>query len=77
MIKGKINVPGKGYFDVSGSYEEEYPGIDVEFVPDGLFKGTAPRIVFEWPEGKPLRLLVWGNPNMEDPSQIITFDVGN
>lgn len=73
-----IEVRDKGKFEVVQNRDEEYPGVDVEFVPRelaGQAHGTLPRIVFEYPENGELKLHIWGNPDSEDPSKTIIFDL--
>ena len=76
----KYAVPEKGYFDINESPEQEdYPGIDIEFVPNGELKKTAslPRVVFEFPKDGKLRLLIWDDPDNEDFSHKIEFDISS
>lgn len=72
-----IIVQDIGRFEVIENHGGEYPGVDVEFIPnDGDNVGyTYPRIMFERPvEGK-LRLLVWFDPSSEDYSHKFEWDI--
>ncbi len=76
--KIEVRVPG-GRLVATPSYDDEYPGIDVEYVPDNNKRGWAsnPSALFEYPLDGQLRLLVWGNTDVEDYTLPITFgDVG-
>lgn len=67
-----------GMFYADKSQDPDYPGIDVEFVPKHENEGTLsrPRVLFEYnDEEKELRILVWNNPDSEDYSNEITFDL--
>ena len=67
---------GNGYLDVRASIDPDYPGLDVEFIPetesDGTYR-TWPRVLIERPQGEKLRVLVWANPRSEDYSDEIEF----
>lgn len=57
--------------------DDNYPGIDVEFVPDG-YNGevTNPRILFEYVhEADILRVLIWDDPDDEDYTREIEFSI--
>lgn len=79
MLNGKIEVKGKGVFNICESIDEEFPGIDVEFIPNNEHYmstyPTCPRIAFEYPENGKLRLLIWADKNQEDYTQEIIFDI--
>lgn len=71
-----------GVLRIDVSQDENYPGLDIEFVSDTeIPKGeefTRPRVVIEAPireGGKQdnLRTLVWANPKSEDYSDDIDF----
>jgi len=66
---------GSLYCDVNKN--EDYPGVDVEFVPDkdNPNNSCRPRVLFEAPEGKieNLRILVWDEPFSEDCSICLDF----
>lgn len=89
--ENKINKEAKSqgypqYIDVSVSggilratacIDPNYPGIDIEFIPDKNGNPEAlslPRVLFEKPveDGK-LRAIVWGNEMREDPTLKIEF----
>jgi hypothetical protein len=70
----QVKVEG-GCLVATVSYDENYPGIDIEFVADDD-KGeqlSRPRILFEKPVDGELRVLVWEDPNNEDYTKEITF----
>ncbi len=53
----------------------QYPGIDVEFVPDNPSDCVSdPRVLIEKPVGENLRVLVWTDKDNEDFTQKITFN---
>lgn len=59
-----------GTFSVVAGLEDDYPGVDVEFIMKDKNVKTMPRILFEElpePEGT-LRVLIWGDPYSEDPT---------
>ena len=69
MDEIRVRVKG-GYLRANSSDNPDYPGIDVEFVPDnydGTF--TIPRVLFEQPQDSTdiqCRALVWENKDEED-----------
>lgn len=67
----------KGYFDVVGFDDEEYPFVDVEFISDNDSGQnlSRPRILFEYTESQGLRLLIWSDPNSEDYTEEFRFEV--
>ena len=74
MEEIKIRVKG-GYIRANISVDPDYPGIDIEFVPDE-YNGeilSLPRILFEKPLGEKLRALVWENKDDEDYTREIVF----
>lgn len=78
VSKNHFSVPADtGVFDVLISNDDEYPGVDVEFISendDKLENVSRPRILLEQPVGKPLRILIWDNPDSEDYTREIIFD---
>ncbi len=74
MQSTDIIVRDKGKFEVIPNMGSDYPGMDIEFMPNKDHKGTNPRILFEYPDGGKLRLLIWGDPNSEDPNKEIIFE---
>lgn len=69
-----VEVEG-GRLIATASLDPEYPGIDVEFVPNQeTCKASTPRILIEQPKGENLRALVWGNPDKEDYTVKVEFD---
>lgn len=72
-----IVVPNVGRFEIIEDCEEDYPGVDVEFIPTGAeaIGHTWPRIVFERPVDGKLRLLIWADSSMEDYSHKFEWDV--
>lgn len=75
MEEIKVKVTG-GYIRANPSSDPDYPGIDVEFVPDNYNGETLslPRILFEKPIGDKLRVLIWDDPDNEDYTKEIEFD---
>lgn len=71
----KISMDG-GYLAIDKSQNPDYPGIDIEFVPNNekelLY--TRPRVVIEKPKGEKLRCLIWNNKSSEDYSDKIIFE---
>lgn len=66
-----------GHLVATKSQDPDYPGIDVEFVPDSDNGGYAsrPRVLFEKPvEDGELRALVWDDKNSEDYTNEIIFE---
>ena len=69
MDEIRVRVKG-GYLRANSSDDPDYPGIDVEFVPDnydGTF--TIPRVLFEQPQDRTdiqCRALVWESKDEED-----------
>lgn len=66
-----------GYIRANAAQDEDYPGIDVEFVPNKP-QGDAlsfPRVLFEKPKDDDLRVLIWADPNDEDYSDEIEFGI--
>lgn len=66
-----------GHLVATESQDTDYPGIDVEFVPDsdnGEY-ASRPRVLFEKPvEDGELRALVWDDKNSEDYTNEIIFE---
>lgn len=66
-----------GHLVATESQDTDYPGIDVEFVPDSDNgeHASRPRVLFEKPvEDGELRALVWDDKNSEDYTNEITFE---
>ena len=67
-------VPMKnGYLEIIASFDKDYPGLDIEFIPDKYEMKTNPRVLIEQDnydkkEDEPatLRALIWDNPGLED-----------
>jgi len=66
-----------GHLVATEATDPDYPGIDVEFVPDsdnGEY-ASRPRVLFEKPvEDGELRALVWDDKNSEDYTNEIIFE---
>lgn len=66
-----------GYFVATEASDPDYPGIDVEFVPDsdnGEY-ASRPRVLFERPvENGELRALIWDDKTSEDYTNEIIFE---
>ena len=68
-----------GILKAEPSQDPDYPGMDIEFIPDnGNHDGTYPRVLLETPrdgEGfDPLRCLVWADKDSEDYTNEICFN---
>lgn len=70
MIKVRV---GAGYLIATISQDDNYPGIDVEYVADSDTGEnlSRPRVLIECPNNDTLRALIWNNPNKEDYSEEI------
>lgn len=76
-----VSIPG-GRIYVDASVDTDYPGVDIEYVPDKEDNDnplTRPRVVIERcrqesGEFGPLRALIWADPNSEDYSEKIEFE---
>lgn len=72
-------VEGLGTFYISASQDPEYPGMEIELVPEqgSAFDtgGTNPKILIEAPcsdnKFEPLRALIWNNSNTDDADEEI------
>ncbi len=75
MQEIKVKVEG-GIIVATESPDEEYPGIDVEFVSDDDTgeKASRFRVLFEKPKGQKLRVLIWEFDSCEDYTTEITFN---
>ena len=74
MDQIKARVKG-GYLVATASPDREYPGIDVEYLPD-VEEGeavSAPRVLFEYPEDGELRALIWTDKDKEDYTHKLGF----
>ena len=73
-------VDDKGRFEIITNSDQEYPGIDIEFIPNDNEKlndnelRTNPRILFEFPKNETLRILIWDKKDSEDFTKVIEFD---
>lgn len=71
----------RGLLILDVSKDEDYPGIDIEFLPydDDKNTLTRPRILIEAPvneetgDQRDLRAIVWADPESEDYSDVIEF----
>ena len=76
MMEMRVRVEG-GYLVATPSYDDNYPGIDVEFQPDekiGEDVLSLPRVLMEKPAGERIRVLAWTDPATEDYTKEITFN---
>ena len=75
MEEIKVKVEG-GYLRANPSSDPDYPGIDVEFVPDNYDGETLsmPRVLFDKPIDDKLRVLIWDDADNEDYTKEILFD---
>ena len=71
----KVKVEG-GYLYATISGDIDYPGICVEFIADEESEESLsiPAILMEKPIGEELRVLVWGDKDVEDYTAEIKFD---
>lgn len=70
----KVPVPG-GHLVARRSFDPNYPGIDVEFVPEvGNDTLSNPRVLIEKPSGESLRAFVWNNAYKEDYTTMISLE---
>ena len=75
MKEIRVETP-RGTFVANACLDEDYPGIDVEFEPKNEAEKTYPRVLFELTEKKELRVMIWADPESEDPSiGPIVFDL--
>lgn len=67
MDKIKIRVKN-GYLEAAISPDPNYPGIDIEYIPDDKTRErlSRPRVLVEYPEDDTLRALIWNDPMNED-----------
>lgn len=69
LEKGKIyGIPLRdGYLRVDVSQDENYPGLDIEYIGKSNDK-TNPRVLIEAPKDDKtnIRALIWNNPEEED-----------
>jgi hypothetical protein len=58
------------------SMDSNYPGIDVEFIPEVIDETikSNPRVLLEKPKGENCRVYVWGDKNNEDFTFKTTFN---
>lgn len=75
MEEIRVNVKD-GYIKASASCDPDYPGIDIEFVPNNYNGETLsiPRVLFEKPVDDKLRALIWDDADDEDYTKEIIFD---
>lgn len=76
MMEMRVRVEG-GYLVATPSYDDNYPGIDVEFQPDkeaGDEALSLPRILMEKPANGSLRAFVWTDKTSEDYTKKIDFE---
>jgi hypothetical protein len=66
-----------GHLHAMGFQNNEYPGIDIEFVADhdNGENLSKPRILFEYPSDGKLRVLIWDDKDNEDYTREIEFDI--
>ena len=77
MEQIKVKVEG-GTLVATASPDPNYPGIDVEFIPEDekAFGVSTPRVLFEKPKGEKLRALIWADKKYEDYTNKIEFWYG-
>lgn len=72
MMEMRVRVEG-GYLVATPSYDDNYPGIDVEFQPDekiGEDVLSLPRVLMEKPAGKPVNTRYVGFAPIKTPFTI-------
>lgn len=70
----KVKVEG-GYLVAAVSPDPDFPGVDVEFVPDDEpVAQTRPRALFEKPNTGSPRVLIWADKNNEDYTHEVVFN---
>lgn len=76
-MKSVIVIKSKGYFSIEESLDNNYHGVDIEFVSDDEIGQSIsrPRILFEYPKNGRLRVLVWADRDSEDYTNEIVFDI--
>lgn len=76
-MKSMIVIKSKGYFSIEESLDNNYPGVDIEFVSDDEIGQSIsrPRILFEYPKDGRLRVLVWADRDSENYTNEIVFDI--
>ena len=65
-----------GVLNAVQSPDKDYPGIDVEYRPNGVsenYSATLPRVRFETADGE-LRVLIWAKADIDDYTHIIRFE---
>lgn len=63
-----------GFIRVNLNEDPEYPGVDIEFIPNNMAENQfASRVLFERPSGDYVRVLAWTDPDSEDYSEEIEF----
>ena len=71
-----VEVP-VGFLRATACIDPDYPGIDIEFIPDKNGNSEAlslPRVLFESSvETKQLRAIIWGDEMQEDPTHKVNF----
>ncbi len=74
MNEIRVKVEG-GTLVATASPDPDYPGIDVEFIPDNDsgFGVSTPRVLFEKPKGEQLRALIWADKDQEDYTNKVEF----
>ena len=74
MEQIKVRIEG-GCLIATATPDPDYPGIDVEFIPDNEsgFGVSTPRVLFEKPKGEQLRALIWADKDQEDYTNKVEF----
>ena len=74
MEQIKVRIEG-GCLIATATPDPDYPGIDVEFIPDNEsgFSVSTPRVLFEKPKGEQLRALIWADKDQEDYTNKVEF----
>jgi len=74
MEQIKVRIEG-GCLIATATPDPDYPGIEVEFIPDNEsgFGVSTPRVLFEKPKGEQLRALIWADKDQEDYTNKVEF----
>ena len=72
----EIKLPNGGKLVAQASTDPDYPGIYIDYIKDGQNTASYPSVLMEYNPDKKLRALIWANPDSEDYSEEIEFNIG-